>query len=127
VHETAREFFTWHYPLAKTFALQVLHSLHRLVWVPVMVLQSRSFIIPTQDPWKNAKKGGHLDIRNIQDLSDRRDRGLIPIKLHLQNLGGRLQLCAMSLPTNHIIQTLMNFSFSFPYNQHSFSLNSFTK
>ena len=29
--------------------------------------------------------------------------GLIPIKSHLQKLGGRLQLHIMSLPTNHII------------------------
>jgi len=42
-------------------ALQMLRSPHHLVWVPVMVLQLRSFIIPTQGPWKNAKKGGHLD------------------------------------------------------------------
>jgi len=29
--------------------------------------------------------------------------GLIPIKLHLQKLGDRSQLCAISLPMNHII------------------------
>ena len=52
--------------------------------------------------------------------------GLIPIKLYLQKLGGRSQLRAISLPTNHIIQSLMDSSFSSPHNQHPSSLNSFT-
>jgi len=41
---------------------------------------------------------------------------LLPIKLHLQKLVGRLQLYATSLPTNHIIQTLMDSFFSSSYN-----------
>jgi len=53
--------------------------------------------------------------------------GLISIKLYLQKLGGKSQLCMMFLPMNHIIRTLMDFSFGSPYNQHPFSLNSFTK
>ena len=65
----------WHYSLVKTIALQALCSPHRLVWVLVMVLQSCSFIISAQGPWKNTKKGGHLDTWSIQDLSNRRDRG----------------------------------------------------
>jgi len=52
--------------------------------------------------------------------------GLIPIKAHLQKLGGRLQLHATSLPSNHIIQTLMDFSFCSPQYCHLSSLISFT-
>jgi len=33
--------------------------------------------------------------------------GLIPIKLHLQKHGGRLQLQAYSLPHNHLIHMIM--------------------
>ena len=40
--------------------------------------------------------------------------GFIPIKAHLQKLGGRLQLYASSLPSNHIIQTLMDSPFCSP-------------
>ena len=52
--------------------------------------------------------------------------GLIPIKSHLQKLGGRLQLHIMSLPTNHIIWMLMDSPFGSPHYQHPSSLNSFT-
>jgi len=52
---------------------------------------------------------------------------LLPIKLHLQKLVGRLQLHTMSLPMNYIIQTLMDSSFSSPYNRHPSSLDSFTE
>ena len=40
--------------------------------------------------------------------------GLTPIKLHLQKLVGRSQLCALSLPPNHLIQILMELPFSTP-------------
>ena len=53
--------------------------------------------------------------------------GLLPIKLHLQKLAGRSQLCTISLLMNHIIRTLMDSSFGSPYNQHPSSLDSFTK
>ena len=52
--------------------------------------------------------------------------GLIPIKLHLLKLGGRSQLWVMSLPTNHIIQCLMDSLFSSPHNWYPSFLNSFT-
>jgi len=52
--------------------------------------------------------------------------GLIPIKAHLQKLGGRSQLHASSLPSNHIIQTLMDFPFCSSQYRHSSSLISFT-
>ena len=52
--------------------------------------------------------------------------GLIPIKSYLQELGGRLQLYAMSLPTNHIIQMLMDSPFGSLHYWHPSSLNSFT-
>ena len=51
---------------------------------------------------------------------------LIPIKSYLQKLGGRLQLCVLSLPTNHIIQNLMDSSFGSPHCHHPSSLDSFT-
>ena len=51
---------------------------------------------------------------------------LIPIKLHLQKLRGRVQLRALSLPLNHIIHTLMDSSFGSPYNCHPSSLSNFT-
>jgi len=53
--------------------------------------------------------------------------GLLPIKLHLQKLADRSQLHTISLPINHIIQTLMDSSFGSPYNQHPSSLDSFAK
>ena len=52
--------------------------------------------------------------------------GLIPIKSHLQKLGDRSQLYVLSLPTNHIIQTLMDSSFGSPHCCHPSSLDSFT-
>ena len=52
--------------------------------------------------------------------------GLIPIKAHLQKLGGRLQLCILSLPSNHIIRTFIDFPFCSPWYCHSSSLTSFT-
>jgi len=52
--------------------------------------------------------------------------GLIPIKLHVQKLGGRSQLCAISLSPNHIIRSLMNFPFGSHNYQHLSSLSSFT-
>jgi len=59
----------WYFSLAKMFALQMLHSPHHLVWLPVMVLLLRPSILSAQGPWKNAKKGGHLNTRSIQDIS----------------------------------------------------------
>ena len=52
--------------------------------------------------------------------------GLIPIKYHLQKLRGRSQLCATSLPSNHIIQTLMDSPFSSPHYCYLSSLSFFT-
>ena len=52
--------------------------------------------------------------------------GLIPIRLHLQKLMGRLQLCSLTLPPNHLIWTLMNSRFSLPKCQHPVSLKSLT-
>jgi len=51
--------------------------------------------------------------------------GLIPIKYHLQKLGGRSQLCATSLPYNHIIQSLMDSPFSSPHYRYPSSLSFF--
>ena len=51
---------------------------------------------------------------------------LIPIKLHLQKLRGRVQLRALSLPSNHIIHTLMDSLFRSPHNHHPSSLSNFT-
>ena len=52
--------------------------------------------------------------------------GLIPIKLYLQKLGGRVQLQALSLPSNHIICTLIDSSFRSSHNHHPSSLSNFT-
>jgi len=52
--------------------------------------------------------------------------GLIPIKYHLQKIGGRSQLHATSFPSNHIIQILMDSLFSSPHNHHPSSLRFFT-
>ena len=52
--------------------------------------------------------------------------GLIPIKLHLQKLGGRSQLQVYLLPPNHLIQLLMDSSQSISTLQHLVSLNSLT-
>ena len=51
---------------------------------------------------------------------------LIPIKLHLQKLGGRLQLQVHSLPPNHLIRSLIDSSNSRSFSQHPNSLNSLT-
>jgi len=51
--------------------------------------------------------------------------GLIPIKSHIQKLGGRSQLHAISLPPNHIICSLMDSPFGSHNYQHLSSLSSF--
>ena len=48
--------------------------------------------------------------------------GLISIKLHLKELGGRVQLQALALPLNHIICSLIDSSFGSPNNPHPSSL-----
>ena len=53
--------------------------------------------------------------------------GLIPINLHLQKLGGRFQLWAHSLPSNHIIWSLMELNFPSSTSQHSSLLGVLTK
>ena len=52
--------------------------------------------------------------------------GLIPIKSYVQKLGERSQLCAISLPPNHIICSLMDSPFSSHNYQHLSSLSFFT-
>ena len=52
--------------------------------------------------------------------------GLIPIKLHLKKLGGRVQLQTLALPTNHIIHSLMDSSFGSSSIPHSSFLSNFT-
>ena len=54
--------------------------------------------------------------------------GLIPIKLHLKKLRGRVQLRALALPTNHIICSLMLMDsfFGSSNNPHLSSLSNFT-
>ena len=51
---------------------------------------------------------------------------LIPIKLHLQKLGGRSQLRVHSLLPNHLIQSLIDSSNSGSFFQHPNSLDSLT-
>ena len=45
--------------------------------------------------------------------------GLIPIKSHVQKLGGRSQLHVISLPPNHIIRSLIDSLFSSDKYHHS--------
>ena len=52
--------------------------------------------------------------------------GLILIKLHLQKLMGRSQLCMLALPSNHIICSLMDSPFNSPKRHHSVFLKSLT-
>ena len=52
--------------------------------------------------------------------------GLIPIKLHLKKLGGRVQLRALALPTNHIICSLIDSSFGLSNISHPSFLSNFT-
>ena len=52
--------------------------------------------------------------------------GLIPIKSHLKKLGGRAQLQALALPTNHIIHSLMDSFFKSSNIPHLSSLSNFT-
>ena len=52
--------------------------------------------------------------------------GLIPIKLHLQNLMGRSQLHILALSPNHIICLLMDLPFNSPKCPHSVFLKSLT-
>ena len=51
---------------------------------------------------------------------------LIPIKLNLKKLGGKAQLQALTLPTNHIICSFMDSSFGSSNNPHPSSLSNFT-
>jgi len=46
--------------------------------------------------------------------------GLIPINLHLQKLGRRFQLKTHSLPSNHIICSLMEIIMNVHYHFHQF-------
>jgi len=52
--------------------------------------------------------------------------GLIPIKLHLQKLGGRLQLQAYKLPPNHLVHSLIDLQLNTPPNLKSVTLDSLT-
>jgi len=52
--------------------------------------------------------------------------GLIPIKLHLQKLASRSQLCSATLPENHIIKTLMDDPLNTCYKPTSHSINTLT-
>ena len=53
--------------------------------------------------------------------------GLIPICLHLQKLSSRSQLRGHTLPTNHIIRTLLDNSPNSPLPPHNLSLGMLTK
>jgi len=53
--------------------------------------------------------------------------GLISIKLHLQKLGGRSQLRTHLLPSNHLIQSLIDSSHNASMTQHLTSLDSLTR
>ena len=53
--------------------------------------------------------------------------GLIPIHLHLQKLSGRSQLRAHTLPTNHLIRSLMDNNPLSPSPSHALSLSLLTK
>ena len=52
---------------------------------------------------------------------------LIPIHLHLQKLSGRSQLRGHTLPTNHIIRSLLDNSPNHPSPPHNLSLSMLTK
>jgi len=52
--------------------------------------------------------------------------GLIPIKLHLQKLGGRSQLCANKLPSNHLLCLLISLHLNPFSNFKSIALDSLT-
>jgi len=52
--------------------------------------------------------------------------GLIPIKLHLQKLGGRSQLCMNKLPPNHLLCLLINSYLNPSSNFKSIMLDSLT-
>ena len=52
--------------------------------------------------------------------------GLIPIKLHLQKLGGRSQLCMNKLPPNHLLCSLINSYLNPSSNFKSIMLDSLT-
>ena len=53
--------------------------------------------------------------------------GFTPINLYLQKIRGRLQLRVYSLPSSHILCSLMSSYNEFPLYQHPLSLNSLTK
>ena len=53
--------------------------------------------------------------------------GLIPICLHLQKLSGRSQLRGHTLPTNHIIRSLLDNSPNHPSPPHNLSLSIYKK
>jgi len=53
--------------------------------------------------------------------------GLIPINLYLQKLSGRSQLCAHSLPNNHILHFLMKPKSVTPSRSHMLSFGSLSK
>jgi len=71
-----------------------------------MVLQSCPFVVPPQNPWKMQRRAVIWILRVFKTSLTKGVEamaGLIPIKAHLQKLGGRSQLHASFLPPNHII------------------------
>jgi len=52
--------------------------------------------------------------------------GIIPIKLHLQKLASRSQLCPLILPSSHLVRTLIDDPSNLPIQQHPNLLNTLT-
>ena len=52
--------------------------------------------------------------------------GLVPIHLHIKKLYGRFLLCQSSLPSNHIIHSILSFDGSHEYSSHNVSINYLT-
>ena len=88
----------------------MLCSIYSSIWVPTIVLQQSSPLIPFEDTGENAKKSRYLDSRGIQNIPTggiEAIAGLIPIKFHLHKLASRSQLHSATLPKNHLIKTLI--------------------
>ena len=70
-----------------------------------------------------------MDIGSFQNLSSygvEAIAGLIPIKLHLQKLGGRSQLRVNKLPPNHLLHLLIDLHLNPSSNFKSIVLDSLT-
>ena len=54
----------------------MLHPPNSTIWIPTLVLQQGTFVIPYEVVEQNAKKSGYLDPRHLQNIPLRRNQSI---------------------------------------------------